>query len=138
MGAYFNSLAARSCINIRKFPIRALDNFSNAIAEQNWSNVMESRCANESYNKFYEKFNTLFQQYFPLKKISVDKKHEKSPYITSALKKSITERNRLERLAKKWPVTYRETYRKYRNNLTSVLRAAKNMYHQNQLRGASG
>ena len=87
---------------------------------------------------FHKKFNSLFQQHFPLKQIRSDNKHDKSPYITPALKKSITERNRLERLAKKWPLTYSDTYRKYRNKLTSLLRAAKNKYHQDQLKNNQG
>lgn len=73
-----------------------------------------------------------------MRKILIKKKDERSPYITKALKKSLTERNKLERLASKWPITYRESYRKYRNKLTSILRAAKNKYYKDQLKENQG
>ena len=64
---------------------------------------------------------------------SQTKQLNRSPHITPALKKSITEKHRLEKLAYKWPLTFREQYRTYRNTLTSLLKEAKRMYHQNQL-----
>lgn len=62
---------------------------------------------------------------FQLKEL-VCSKNGIRPSITPALKNNIKERNRLERLVKKRPLTYIETYRKYRNKLTSTLREAKN------------
>ena len=72
--------------------------------------------------------------HFPKNKIYLRKKNEVSPYVTPALRISIREKHRLERLAKKWPLTYSETYKRYRNKLTSVLRTAKNNYYKNHLR----
>ena len=66
------------------------------------------------------------------------RKSEVSPHVTPALKNSIREKHRLERLAKKWPLTYREVYRKYRNRLTSVLRTAKNNYYKNKFNDNQG
>lgn len=54
------------------------------------------------------------------------------------MKNSIRERNRLERLAAKWPLTYNETYRKYRSKLTSLLRLAKENYYKNELKSNQG
>ena len=63
----------------------------------------------------------------------MNSKKERSPYITQGLKNSIREKNRLERLSHKWPLTYKERYRVYRNKLTSLLKAAKKKYNQDQL-----
>ena len=79
-------------------------------------------------------FNNLYQKHFPPKKIRISTKDDINPYITPALKNSIKVRNRLERLAKQWPLTYRETYRKYRNKLTALLRYTKNEYYKDQLK----
>lgn len=116
----------------------ALLNFNYNLQQLNWSNVFECSCPNESFNTLFSQFNTIFNKFFPLKRARLDKKHNISPYITSALKRSITERNRLARLAKKWPITYKETYRQYRNNLTKLLRTAKNSYYRNSLKDNQG
>lgn len=87
---------------------------------------------------FHEAILSMFHKHFPIKQFKSNKRHELSPYVTSALRNSIKERNRLERLAKKWPLTYREYYRKYRNTLTSTLRDARNKYYQDRLKSSQG
>lgn len=62
--------------------------------------VFNSSTTNDVFNTFLNLFNELYQVHFPVKKYSMNKKSEISPHITPALQKSITERNRLERLAK--------------------------------------
>lgn len=42
-----------------------------------------------------------------------------SPYITPVFKRS-KKKNRLGKLAGKWPLTYREIYKRYRNHLTKI------------------
>lgn len=54
------------------------------------------------------------------------------------MKKSITERNRLERLANAWPITFKELYKKYWKKLTTILRAAKIKYYKDQLKESQG
>lgn len=116
----------------------ALLNFNHNLQQLSWSNVFECSCPNESFNILFSEFSNIFNQYFPLKKVKIDNRHTISPYITPALKRSITEKNRLARLAKKWPITYKETYRQYRNNLTKLLRTAKNNYYKNSLKSNQG
>lgn len=115
-----------------------LNTFKEDLSKVNWNNVTQCSCPEESFNIFLHEFNTLYHKHFVVKKHCLNNKHIISPYITSALKKSITEKNRLARLANKWPITYRETYRRYRNNLTKTLRAAKNDYYKNKLRNKQG
>ena len=67
------------------------------------------------------------------KTIKINTKLNRSPHITPALKKSIREKHQLEKLSYKWPLTFREQYRKYRNRSTSLLKEAKRKYHQDQL-----
>lgn len=116
----------------------ALETFINDLSEVGWNDVFESNCPDRSYNLFFNKFNHLFQKNFPERKIRVNPKHDYSPYVTPALRNSIKERNRLERLARKWPLTYGEMYRKFRNKLTSTLRAAKNKFYKDNLKVTQG
>lgn len=116
----------------------SLEYFIAELALQNWNNVVHTTCCNRAFDAFYEKFYELFQNHFPITKCRLNKKVEISPYITFGLKKSIKEKNRLERLAKKWPITFGNIYRKYRNKLTSTLRAAKDLYYKKQLNENQG
>lgn len=116
----------------------ALNLFNSEVEGFRWDRVFVSQCPLEAYNLFYEGFNILFQKHFPLKSVCINNKHEHRPYITLALKNSIKEKHRLERLANKWPLTYGNTYKTYRNKLTSILRAAKNKYYKDQLKDNQG
>ena len=107
--------------------------FNSALSHRNWSEVINCTCPNNSYNLFYDNFKIIFDNCFPNKTIKINTKHNRSPHITPALKKSIREKHRLEKLAYKWPLTFREQYRTYRNRLTSFLKEAKRKYHQDQL-----
>lgn len=116
----------------------AVEHFITDLSEVNWEDVLTSNCASESYNLFFTRFISFYHKHFPEKNICLKKKDERSPYVTPALKKSIKEKNRLERLASKWPITFKEIYRQYRNKLTSLLRAAKNKYYKDQLQTNQG
>lgn len=58
-----------------------------------------------------------------LKKEWVNTKNDQNPYVTSA---------------RKWPLTYGNMYRQYRNNLTSLLWAAKNRFYKDLLKYNKG
>lgn len=73
-----------------------------------------------------------------MKTNSIKDKFLDKPYITSTIKKSIRKRNKLQKLYTKWPLTYEATFKRYRNTLTSVIRAARNNYYNSGLREGSG
>ena len=116
----------------------ALNKFVNDIRKVNWSDVLELNCPDSAYNVFFDKFNNMFQNNFPVRRVVMNNKQERSPYITSALRNSIKEKHRLERLAHKWPLTFKEIYKRYRNKLTSILRVAKENHYKNQLKSNQG
>ena len=99
----------------------SIDKFCNILSKINWSEVMACTCPNKAYNSFHNTFKEYFDKCFPVKNIKLNSKKERSPHITQGLKNSIREKNRLERLAHKWPLSYKERYRIYRNKLTSLL-----------------
>ena len=112
--------------------------FQQELSRYDWSPITLSLDSNKSFNLFYDNFCNLFHEYFPLKHIKISTKTLNNHYITSGLRNSIKEKHRIERLAKKYPLTYREYYRKYRNNLTSLLKTAKSNYYKDQLAKGQG
>ena len=71
---------------------------------------------------------------FPVKFYEIKGKHVGKPYITPAIVKSIRQKNKLQRLYAKWPTTYEQQFKKYRNTLTSVIKAAKQNYLNSRLK----
>ena len=135
---YNSTLSSPTFIKKRTFTHETLNSFSTTLSSINWSDVIDCNCPNNSYNVFYDNFKKSFDNSFPEKIIIINKKYTNSPHITPALKKSIREKHRLERLAYKWPLTFREQYRTYRNRLTSLLKEAKKKYFQDQLVASQG
>lgn len=116
----------------------SLEQFYSYILNYDWSHVIDNVCPNTSYNNFFNVFKEYYDVCFPEKKIRINSKSDRSPHITPAILKSIKEKNRLERLAKKWPLTYKEQYKIYRNRLTSLLKTTKKLYYQDQLLNNQG
>ena len=80
----------------------------------------------------------IYNKNFPVKKVTKRYKHLRSPYITLGLQTSIKERRRLQRLADKYPLTYGEHYKKYRNKLNKLLKEANQNYYKNQFKDSQG
>ena len=97
----------------RSFSTVTIESFVNNLSLINWQPVLSSSCCNNAYDIFYEQFKNVYDRIFPLNKIRLNNKNQLSPYITPALKRSIREKHRLERLSKKWPLTYGNTYKTY-------------------------
>lgn len=90
------------------------------------------------YNKYMQTFSVLYDKHFPIKTTTFKEKHTDKPYITQSIKNSIKQRNKLQALYAKWPLTYERTFKNYRNTLTSSIRAAKNAYYKSLLHQHAG
>ena len=88
------------------------------LSETNWDNIFTCNCTIKGFELFEGKIRIMFEDSFPVKTFCPRNKDEICPYITPALKKSITEKKRLERLSVKWPLSFRAKYKTYRNRLT--------------------
>ena len=111
-----------------------------ALAEVDWSGVMSHQSAEQAYNEFITKITDNYNFHCPLVTHKVKKLDLAKPYITNDLKLAIKEKHRLQKLYNKWPITYAEQYKRFRNSLTSKLRTAKSNYIRNKLisTGADG
>ena len=122
----------------RVFSSRNVESFVDGVARLCWGDVLRSGCPNAAFDIFSNKFNQIFHINFPFKCIKQRTSSNAASFLTPGLIRSIKEKHRLARLASKWPITYKERYKKYRNLLTTILRNAKNDYHKNQLKNNQG
>ena len=90
--------------------------FTNTIGNTNWEEILNKYDPKKSFEIFSDLYNNNFQKCFLLKKIKVNNKYSISPHITTGLEINIKEKHRLEKLAAKWPLTYKSRYKTYRNN----------------------
>ena len=115
------------------------DNISNLIEHlrsADWSNILESDDANESYNLFSDKLTSSLDTHIPLQK----KKHNYKripvhPWITKSLLRSINRKNNLYyKYISKRDETSKNKYTSYKNILTTLLRVSKREYYSSQLK----
>ena len=106
---------------------QALTQLKAKLRSIDWSEVTDLNDVNPRYEKLVEIFR---KAYFECIKL-VTKKHKANhkPWISSALKKSIRQKNRLFSLSLKYPCDYtRSRYRTYKNRLNHLLRISERTY----------
>lgn len=115
-----------------------IDSFKLDLASYQWEQVMKSQDVNEDYDNYFKKFTDLYKKHFITKTVNLKGKFLNKPYITSAIKTSIRHRHKLQKLYAKWPLSYGEEFKTYRNTLTTVIREAKSNYYKNMLNQHTG
>lgn len=125
-------------IHKRVISDQKIELFRQELSNENWESVLKSECPNEAYNIFSCRFLELFHKHFKICEVKINNKKSNKQYINSGLRNCIREKHRLERLASKWPITYKEKYKAYRNMLTRTLRQAKNEYYKELLSSTQG
>ena len=121
----------------RFFKNTNLDNFLCDLTKFSWD-THDNLGVDESFDLYIKNFLCLYDKHFPVKYITIKEKHEDKPYITNAIKRSIKERNRLQKLYAKWPITYEKQFKRYRNTLTSLIRTAKSNHIKSKIKEISG
>lgn len=81
-------------INKRIITLSALEAFNNDISEVGWNDVLESSWPDKAFDVFFNIFYHLFQENFPNRKIKINTKKDRSPYVTTARRNSIKEKNK--------------------------------------------
>ena len=121
-------------ITRRNFRNFSLDSFLTDLRNKQWLDVYKCSDANEAYNNFLSQFLIVCDKHAPSETISIQLKKKSNPWITRAIKRSITRKHKLYgRVVKSnFNKDCLDKYKKYRNVLTTVLRTAKQMYYNNQ------
>ena len=106
-----------------------IKHFLERIQQVSWATVMNVDDTEFAYNRFQKLFLEECELCFPLKTIKVKYKNRK-PWLTSGLKTSIKEKNRLYIIQKKKPYLYNKVkYKTFRNKLNNILAKAERKHY---------
>ena len=106
---------------------------SQDLHNDSWEDVFNESDANEAYEKFLCKLSFYYNKNIPLVR-NKPPKRSKHPWITKGILKSIKTRNHLYRLALNSQCNLQlQTYQKYRNKLTSIIRLSRKMYYSEEI-----
>lgn len=117
----------------RKYNGENINCFRGDLEDFSWNVFTPTHTANALFDKYINKFIDLYNKHFPLYSVCVNEKHLNKPYLTPAIKQSIKQRHKLQKLSAKWPLTYETTFKTYRNKLNSIIRTAKENYYKDKL-----
>ena len=124
-------------INRREIKEENINLFINKLKGVSW--IYSGNDPNHSYECFFEQFFLLYDDCFPIKHVTVSRKHKPKPWFTKKLRKLCKKRWTLYKQFIKNPTEYREKkYKKYRNMVTYELRRAKQDYYKEKFSGAIG
>ncbi len=126
------------CTKFRLINQNRIQNFYNHLSLVDWSFVTNNEICESAYNAFISKFIKLYNIYFPLKmsRLSSSRPHRvpRKPWITSAVLKSIDQKEKLYKKYINNPSDYnKKRYHDYRNSLTSIIRISKKDYYAEKL-----
>ena len=107
-----------------------INNLKQRLSHVKWQETLDNNDANDDYNTFVEKFETLYDECIPLKKRTINRKKDPlSPWITKGLLKSINKKNRLYKQYLKNPTNVNlQKFKTYKNKLSMLIRKSKRMY----------
>ena len=119
----------------RKLSSDNLRQFKSELNSLDWSVVFSTDDPNISFNNFMDIFNHSYDKNIPIVRMkhANRKSQPRSQWITSSLLKSINHKNRLYHKYLSSPTeSNRLKHTRYRNDLTSLLRSAKQNYYSEQ------
>lgn len=127
--------------NIKEISSIDINKLKTLLANQNWSEVLNTNDAQLATNLFTKKLDTLMNQCKKTRTISIKGKHNKiKPWITGGLITSIINRDKMKnKLNKQKNINNRyfqnleAEYKIYRNKLNNLLKKSKRDYYKNRI-----
>jgi len=111
-----------------------IDKFSHYLCTHDWSILKQFSDVNLMYNSFIATTQIYYNKAFPVKTKIISTAVNHLPWITPAIKKSITKKNSLYKAyLTQHSAESLKTYKAYRNKLTAVLRKAEKQYYMAKL-----
>ena len=106
-----------------------IEKFKERLGNLNWSTIENCSDPINTYSLFLTKFTDIYNDCFPLKKVSKSSKVSK-PWISKGLLKSIKMKNKVYKQFLHNPNSLCEnTYENYKIKLTHSIRVAKRLYY---------
>ena len=108
--------------------------FKDRLADVYWGELSECKDTDCAYRCFLDKYTTIYNDCFPLKRVKVKNVTLSKPWITKGLLKPVRKKNLLYKRFLANPTSYREKpYKGYKSKLTHSLPVAKRLYYNKKL-----
>ena len=99
-----------------------------------WSSLYDCENPNIVYNRFLELYTEIYNDCFPLKKVTRKQRRLRKPWLTKALLKSIKKKKYLYKKYLRVPSMDNDLrYKSYKNKLNHILRLSKGLYFEKKL-----
>ena len=114
----------------------SINRFNDSLSAMSWNNVIQSNDPQLSFNNFTETFSSLHDIHLPIVTKKFNRNfHKIEPWITNGLLTSRRQKINLEKIHFANPsIISLEAFKKFRNLYNKVLRAAKKLYFEKELR----
>lgn len=114
--------------------------FKVALFNQSWADVENAITPDIAFCEFFDVFNTLYELFFPLISIKVNKKFSpRNAFMTPALLVSRDRKLQLAKLSKKYPTVQNiDFYKSYRNLYNTLVRKSKNIHYGKKIQNCKG
>ena len=114
---------------IRIFSGKNLEKFKSGLSNSDWHTILSDDDADAACNNFYTHILEIYNQSFPLTRISRKRSKDKK-WFTAAIKKSSQNKNILYKKKIQNPTAENiEKYKKYLNLYNSIIRSAEQKYY---------
>ena len=115
---------------IRQLNNKNIQAFSQKLETCNWDSVLQNHNGSETFNMFYDKFSSIYNDSFPLKLVTT-KYDSRKPWLSTGLKNSIKVKNKLYVKQQKSPTVCNITqYKKYKNHLNKLMRLCERQHYK--------
>ena len=108
----------------------ATERFNQTLYETDWVEIETCDNPSECYKLFLKKFLTIYENFFPRKKIKLKLKDIQSPWITSGIKKSSKRKQRLyDKFLKTRNQKSELEYKNYKNLFETIKKRSKKLHY---------
>ena len=113
----------------RNINSETIEKFNQKLYEIDWNEVKSCEHPSESYEIFLTKFLSIYDDFFPKKKIKVKSKDIQSPWITAGIKKSSKRKQRLyENFLKCRSQRNENEYKNYKRLFETIKKRSKKLH----------
>ena len=112
----------------------SVEKFKYKLCTVSWDSITNSSDTNKAYDNFIEVFSSLYDEYFPKKKIKLKPQKYNNPWITKEIKKSTKRKEKLyEKFLKNRNEKNEKLYKSYKSLFESVRRKSKMIYYSSKI-----
>jgi exonuclease III len=121
----------KATYNVRDMSDNNIKNFTDALNNLSWNDVLNVNDADTSYENFSNIFKDLHDFYFQEKKVKFNKNiHKKEPWMTKGLLISRLSKLKLEKAHATSPSTEKwDSFKLFRNIYNKTIKASKKLYY---------